>query len=1389
MNHAVTEGTPEPLGVSPAGDGVNVAVFSAHASAIEFCLFDAAGTEIRRIRLPERSGDVFHAHIAAVPPGSRYGLRAHGPYDPANGHRFNPAKLLLDPYATTIDRPFRLHPSMFATRDGRLDDADSAPFLPKAIVGTFPSASSGKPLVPWSRTLLYELHVRGFTQRHPAIPPELRGRFAGLAHPEAIAHLSRLGVTSVEILPAAAWIEEPHLAVRGLSNYWGYNPVALMAPDPGLAPGGWPEIRATVAALAEAGIETIVDVVLNHTGEGDAFGPTLSLRGLDNASYYRWLPDDPAGYINDSGTGNTLALHHPQVLRLAMDALRAWANLGGVHGFRFDLATALGRRPDGFDPAAPLLAAIAQDPVLRDLKLIAEPWDIGPGGYQLGRFPPHWGEWNDRFRDAARGFWRGDGGTLPELATRLSGSQDIFAAKWRPSRGINFITAHDGFTLADLVSYEHKHNEANAEDNRDGTDANLSWNNGAEGPSEDPTIRAARQRDQRALLATLLLARGTPMLSMGAEFGQSQNGNNNAYAQDNEIAWLDWAAADPELLAWTQHLVALRRAHPALRADRFLTGTAQDASLHADVAWLRPDGEPLTAGDWQSSDGDTLTMLLLGPSLDRVALLFHRGHQPVEMVLPAPTDGCEWYILADSAIGQRQPVPLPEPTHRAAPRSVALLAEQPAAPRRAARADNSVLHHLAAAAGIAADWWEVDGTRHVVTEETKRALLAAMRLPSGTLAEARDTLIALAETRDRRKLPQAVTVFDNEPVRLSLPLEPGLSPTPLWLNLALEDGSTSRLRIGADTGQVSPATAADLRPGQLWNIQLPPLPPGRHRLWRDDAPEIPCHLTIAPRRAWLPTELANGQRRFGLSAQLYSLRRQSDQGIGDFTTLATLSQAAAADGAAILAINPLHALFSQQRDRASPYYPSDRRFLDPIYLDLAALDDGLEPLQVRPDWASLSAGADVDYPAVWALKQAALELRFVAFDAACRDYPDSPTALDFAVFRQNSGLALEQFAAFETISEAWPGQPWPPALRQADGSAVAAFARARPQRVRFHLYLQFLAERQLQAAAARGRAAGLTLGLLRDLAIGAAPDGAEAWANAGRLAQGVSVGAPPDPFAAEGQIWGLPPLNPHALATDGYAGFASLLAANMRHAGGLRIDHVMGLSRLFWVPEGGKGTDGAYVTYPFRDLLGQLTLESQRAQCLIVGEDLGTVPEGFRETLADADILSYRVLLLEREGLGFKPPAAYPARALASVSTHDLPTFAGWQAGADIAEQVELGLLANPATASAHRAAEGAALDDAIGRESIADAATAPAAHAFVARSAASLVLAQADDLDGAIQAVNLPGTDTERPNWRRKLTTPVPGLLHTQQAQAILQALRDARPVTPADTPAAPSR
>ena len=1358
-----------PIGVTADALGARVAIPAPGAEGLEFCLFDATGTvQIATHRLTERVGEVFLGHIPGVRPGARYGLRALGPWAPEAGLRFDPAKLLLDPWAVAIDRPFRAHP-VLAERG-----ADSAFAMPKAILPAPPGFQAQVPPPRPGPRVIYELHVRGFTMTHPEVPEPLRGTFAGLGHPAAIAHLQALGVTHVELMPAAAGIDERHLGPLGLTNYWNYNPVALLAPCPKLAPGGMAEVRAAVAALRAAGIGTILDVVFNHSGEGDAAGPTLSLRGLNEGAWYR---RDAAGLVNDSGCGNTLALDRPWPMRLAMDALRHWAVAAGVEGFRLDLGTSLGRRGAGFDPDAPLLAAMRQDPVLRERIIIAEPWDIGPGGHRLGQFPPGWGEWNDRFRDTTRRFWRGDAGMLGEMATRLAGSADVFHGGRPVADSINFVTAHDGFTLADLVSFTGRRNLANGEEGRDGAGENLSWNCGVEGPTEDPAILARRAGDVRALLATLLLARGTPMLSMGDEAGRTQGGNNNAYAQDNATAWMDWARPDAALTGFTARLIQARLRHRALHLSGALTGATGPEGL-ADVTWRRADGEALGAADWAATDRRLLVADLFAPAAgaapaDRALVVLAGGDAPEELVLPAPRPRHRWTLLADSADPARDG--LARGTIPLAARSVLLLIEAAEAPPAARAADPALLGALAAAAGLAPAWHDLSGREYRVPEDSLRAILAALRLPAGSEAQARDSLGRLTRPR---ALPASLVLVEGQP--LCLPLGPPLAEAgrPVTLVLRREDGSRIRHVIAPGDGVWERAGGTLYR-----RIGLPAPPEGRHVLEAEDYAGTPCRITITPAAGcFLPPALAAGGRRFGLAAQAYALRRPKDQGVGDYTAVAELARLAAAQGAMLLGLSPPHALMPVDRERVSPYQPSDRHMLEPALIDVARLPFGLAELpQARaalaaeaPVFAALAARDAVDWPSVQAAKRRVLAAAWAGFDA------DHPRRSAFQSFLRRGGDPLARFCAFTTLAEReghTDTARWPDGLRAGDDRGVREFLEAEEAAIGFHAFQQWLADVQLEAAGKAGA------GLYRDLAVGAAPDGAEVWSGDGHFLRGVSVGAPPDQFAPDGQVWGIPPGCPLAAAEDGDAAFARLIRANMRHAAALRIDHVMGLSRLFLVPDGARGAEGAYLAYPHRERLGQLALESRRANCLVVGEDLGTVPPGLREELAAANVLSYRVLWFEREGEGFIPPARWPALAAGCVSTHDLPTLAGWWLAEDVAEREALGLLdaAGAAAAREGRAAEAAALLDLLGLPpQPAGVAPGPefaaAVHRWVGSTPAALLLVQAEDLAGERVAVNLPGTDRERPNWRQRLGLPVAALAESPLAAAILAAAREGR-------------
>ena len=674
---AVWPGAPVPRGATWDGEGVNFALFSEYATRVELCLFDRTGRrEVQRIELREQTDLIWHCYLPEARPGLLYGYRVHGPYDPARGHRFNPNKLLLEPYAKDIVGQLRWSDAHFGYRIGHrnqdlsFDRRDNATGMPKCRVidPAFTWGDDRSPLIAWSDMVVYELHVRGFTRSHPEIPPRLRGTYAGLATAPAIDHLKRLGVTSVELMPVHSFVDDRHLVERGLSNYWGYNSIGFFAPDHRYSSTGLAsEFKTMVKTFHSNGIEVILDVVYNHTAEGSHLGPTLSFRGIDNATYYRLVGDHPRYYMDYTGCGNTLNLRQPRVLQLIMDSLRYWVLEMHVDGFRFDLASALARELHEVNRLGAFFDILLQDPVLSQVKLIAEPWDLGEGGYQVGNFPAGWGEWNDRYRDTMRAYWKGDGGLIGDFARRLTGSSDFYEHSGRkPYASVNFITAHDGFTLHDLVSHNGKHNEANGEDNRDGTDNNNSWNCGVEGPTDDPDIVALRARQKRNLLATLMLSQGVPMLVAGDEMGRTQRGSNNAYCQDNEMSWVNWKLSkdDREFLAFAQRVIALRREHPVFRRRHFFQGRALRGSGSKDMHWLKPDGSEMTDQEWAHDFARCLGVYLSGEEMDErdrrgrrvrddnFLLLFNSHHEPIAFRLPVLGHDGQWQSLLDTDLAE-----------------------------------------------------------------------------------------------------------------------------------------------------------------------------------------------------------------------------------------------------------------------------------------------------------------------------------------------------------------------------------------------------------------------------------------------------------------------------------------------------------------------------------------------------------------------------------------------------------------------------------------------------------------------------------------------------------------------------------------------------------------
>jgi len=679
----VWPGSSYPLGATYDGMGTNFSLFSEIAERVELCLFDDAGRETA-ITLPEVDGFVWHGYLPNIGPGQRYGYRVHGPYDPGSGLRCNPHKLLLDPYAKAVDGKVDWHPSLFSyefDRPDRRNDDDSAPFLPKAVVINpyFNWGTDRPPARPYNETVIYEAHVKGLTFLNRNIPLEMRGTYAGLSHPAMIEHFLKLGVTAVELMPVHQFVHDHSLRQRGLRNYWGYNTIGFLAPDAAYSSSGTSgqqvqEFKAMVRDLHEAGIEVILDVVYNHTAEGNHLGPTLSMRGIDNASYYRLVDGQPEYYMDYTGTGNTLNVRHPHTLQLIMDSLRYWVLEMHVDGFRFDLAATLAREFYDVDRLSAFFDLVQQDPTVSQVKLIAEPWDVGPGGYQVGNFPPQWTEWNGKFRDTVRDFWRGEPATLGEFAARISGSPDLYEhSSRRPVASINFVTAHDGFTLRDLVSYNEKHNEANGEGNRDGESHNRSWNCGVEGETDDLEIIELRAQQRRNFLATLFLSQGVPMLLHGDETGRTQRGNNNGYCQDNDITWLDWAQVDEQLLRFTTQVSQLRREHPVFRRRRFFDGRPVRRGAGAplpDIAWFTPDSREMSEEDWEAGFGKSVAVFLNGEGIpdrnargervvdDSFIMIFNAHDGSIDFTLPPPEWGAKWEIVLDTATPQlAEPAP------------------------------------------------------------------------------------------------------------------------------------------------------------------------------------------------------------------------------------------------------------------------------------------------------------------------------------------------------------------------------------------------------------------------------------------------------------------------------------------------------------------------------------------------------------------------------------------------------------------------------------------------------------------------------------------------------------------------------------------------------------
>jgi glycogen operon protein len=1397
-------------------------LYSEHATQVELCLFDDASERETRATL-SRTDNLWHGYLPGIGPGQRYGYRVHGPYAPKHGHRFNPQKLLVDPYARAIDRDARWHPALqgeHAHDAGAPDLHDSAAVAARSVVidPAFDWQGDAPPRLPWSETFIYEAHVKGLTKLHPDLPEAVRGTYLGLASEPVIAHLKALGVTAVELLPVHQAYSERSLVERGLVNYWGYNTLGFFAPDARFASGSTlgeqvREWKVMVQALHRAGIEVILDVVYNHSAEADALGPTLSLRGIDNAVYYRLNPDDYASYWDTTGCGNSLNFEHPQTQRLVLDSLRYWVREMHVDGFRFDLAPTLARAFGGLHIRETFFAALAQDPVLADVKLIVEPWDCGPYGVCTGTFATPYSEWNDRYRDGVRRFFRGEAGRLGDVVSRLAGSSDVFQGSGRgPRASINFVTSHDGRSLWDLVSYEGKHNAANGWDNRDGADNEYPRNWGAEGETDRQDINAVRERVARSMLLTLACSQGVPMLRQGDEFAQSAHGNNNAYTQDNPLSWMSWqlGAREREFFTFARNAFELRREHAALRRTEYFTGELRDGQR--DVTWLNPEGGAVSGENFSQAWRHSIGAWIAGDHAaaeQSLLLLLNGGDHPVSFALPvsAPVrevaGQAEFRVLLDSAQPSAAGVRAVTEYWLAPHSAVALLeAPPPAVTRRPDHVAN--LRALADRYGIAGGYRGYHGDQKTTADSTRVVLLAAMNVDASTPSAASAALEAvLAEEHRPGVVPVRVLPVGADALRaveLRLPGRAGRS-FDYALELTLESGQTLRSQ-----GKV-------LAPEGRASIPLPdvPLPIGYHRV-RVEAGTVAGasseqDLIVAPTSAETLSARLGDRLGAGLWSHLYALRRSdAGFGIGDTGDLRALVQLASAHKLDFVGINPLHAL-DNHGGVVSPYYPLSRSYVNPIYLDLEAIPElphssaAQALLRSPPLQASLSAlrsGTRIDYANIWRIKRRVLAALCDTF-AARELSKDTARGQAFADYLTAQGDALTDFAMFCALGEHLGGEDtpifdfhqFPEPLRDAHGSHVAELRTTLRPRVLFHSYLQFEIDRQLGAVQREARVSGMSIGVYGDLAVGNAPGGADVWSRRESFARGVNLGAPPDVYSDTGQDWGLLPLVPAQLRQDRYRYLRGLFRNALRNVGMLRADHVMGLLRQFWVPQGLDARSGAYVRFPFEEITGILALESVRAGALIVGEDLGVVPDGLRERMRELSLLRSQVLYFERDRAGeFVSPSEYARESLATVNSHDLPPLAAFFDGHDLELLLELGQLADRASLErvrAEREASKAALKRRLVRDNLWTAAMADpshtesewivAVHRLLARSNAALVAASVDDLCREREPLNVPGIASEKyPPWARRTRLTLEALAQDPTAREIFSAMRGRR-------------
>ncbi|MCS7206097.1 MAG: glycogen debranching protein GlgX [Leptospiraceae bacterium] len=1451
----ISEGKPYPLGANWDGSGVNFAIYSKHAERVYLCLFDDVNSRRESVCIPlkYRTHYIWHCYIEGILPGQLYGYRVYGPYNPKEGHRFNPSKLLLDPYALAIGRDliwsdvhfgYKL-PNKFHERNPQ-DNADKA--LLAAVIDPAFSWGDDKPLrIPWKDTIIYEVHLKGYTKLHHLVPEELRGTYLAFTTEPVINYLKDLGVTTIEFLPIQHSISEYHLVKRRLVNYWGYNPIAFFAPNPRYAYGkrmtdAINEFKTMVKVLHQAGFEVILDVVYNHTAEGDHRGPTLSFRGIDNLSYYRVYEDKKDEYLDFTGCGNTLNHQNHQVLQLIMDSLRYWITEMHVDGFRFDLASALARELHDVDRLNCFFALIQQDPIISKAKLIAEPWDLGQDGYQLGNFPPGWTEWNGKFRDSVRRVINEYETNLSDFATRICGSSDLYKKDDRKTySSINYITCHDGFTLRDLVSYNQKHNEANGENNQDGFNQNFSKNYGVEGDTNDHKIKLLRLKKQKLFLTTLFISQGVPMLLAGDELNRTQKGNNNAYCQDNEISYVSWEENEfsQELYITTKFLITLRKSNEVFRRIEFFEGEEKKIMDVKDIYWIHPDGREMESKDWEKQ-------LCLGMILpaefgerfefytslqgDTLFVIFNFSNQRINFKIPEiiPT---RWTLIFDTNkhlfVSTEEPfldkfnievekyfanesisvknfyeslqilysdgrIYLPNDEIEIPEHSIKILKAdknwKEAHVRRNYRL--SLLEKLMDSTGVIRTYYDLLGRKFELSYHEIFMVFRSLHLPVKDLSSLESVYENYINDLWFKGITSSYVFTVNEEITLEISILEIFKEFEIQI---YQDKQLVYQKEYKNFPIIETHTIYFTRFKKLKMVKTKihiseKLKIGYYEILILNNKEIYTKgsLIITPDECYYDNKIYTG-----VWIQLYALRSQSNLGIGDFGDLKKLALIIKKYNFNLIGLSPLH-YFSISSENVSPYYPASRLAIHPIYIDIFQLEEFHTSQNALKKWKEFLPKIEsekkqkiINYELIYNIKK---EILWEAYKEFQKNPKFEQRREEFEEYKNENQL-LFYHALFELVKEIYKNIQLPNHIFKQNSEIQNQFLREYREKLDFYQYLFYLAEKQFLKIKEEIQQEGVYLYL--DLAVGCAPEQVEYfyWEEIYPFvfSRNARAGAPPDPFSSKGQDWGLAVFNPCTLKKIGYEPFIKLLQRNLFQNTLLRIDHIMWFYRLFWIVKEGSQQTSTYVRYPDQDLFKILSLESQLHQSLIIGEDLGTVPQEVKDIMAQKKILSWKVFYFEKTQEAYLDPQKYPLQSVATINTHDLPTLAGFWMGKDIEElhrmkkitQEELLNLLEKRNQEKLKMIEllkqkGYFKDDTpLTEDSIYDPKIAYYFHKLLAEAPSKILLVSIYDLLGESDQPNFPGTTNEYPNWRMRNSIPIEEIEKSPYFLAIIDSLK----------------